>query len=75
MANPLYSMFGGQNTDPIMSSFQNFMESMKGKNPNAILNDIISSGKINQEQLNAIQQQAQSIYARLNGMKGMFGFK
>lgn len=75
MANPLFDTLGGQNQDPLMGSFQQFMNSMRGKNPNAILNELVSSGQINQQQLNAVQQQAQSISARLNGMKSLFGFK
>ena len=58
-----------------MGSFQQFMTQMRGKDPNAILNELVSSGRINQQQLNAVQQQAQGIASRLNSMKGMFGFK
>lgn len=75
MSNPLYSMFGGQNQDPLMGSFQQFMNSMRGKNSNVILNELVPSGRINQQQLNAVQQQAQNISARLNVMKSLFGFK
>lgn len=75
MANPLFDMFGGQQTDPITTSFQQFMTSMRGKDPNAILNELIASGRVNQQQLNAVQQQAQGLSARLSGLKGLFGFK
>lgn len=75
MASPLFKAFGGQPQDPLMGSFQQFMTQMRGKDPNAILNELVSSGRINQQQLNAVQQQAQGIASRLNSMKGMFGFK
>lgn len=55
--------------------FQNFMNSMKGKNPNDLLNYMISSGQINQQQLNFAQQKAKEIEGQLNSYKGMFGFK
>lgn len=55
--------------------FKDFMNSMKGKNPNDLLNYMISSGQINQQQLNFAQQKAKEIEGQLNGFKGMFGFK
>ena len=49
------------------------MQQMKGKDPNAIINEMVSSGKISQEQLNHVQQQAQQMSGMFDGMRGMFG--
>ena len=42
----------------MMAQFQQFMQQMQGKNPNAIIQDMLQSGKISQAQLNQAQQQA-----------------
>lgn len=57
-----------------MQMFQQFMQQMRGKNPNDILNQLVSSGKINQSQLNQAQQMAQKMAGQFDGFKGMFGF-
>lgn len=72
MANPLFSMLGGQN--PLISQFTNFMNTMQGKDPQQILNDMISSGKINQNQLNMAQQKAKEMETVFSGIKNNFGF-
>lgn len=57
--NPFYQ---AMNPRPnMMQQFQNFMQSMQGKDPKAMLNDLVSSGRVSQEQLNAAQQQAQQL--------------
>ena len=76
MANPLYNMLGNQQPqNNMISVFQNFMQQMKGKNPHDILQNVISSGKINQEQLNQLQGQANQIMSQFDSLKNMFGFK
>ncbi len=62
--NPLYSQFGNQNNG-IIQQFQRFMQEMKGINPNEKIKELVSSGKVSQQQLNAAQQQAQQ-------MQGLF---
>ena len=52
-----------------------FMQQMKGKDPNAVLNDLISSGKISQDQLNVVQQYANQKMGLFNQFKSMFGFQ
>lgn len=58
-----------------LGMFPQFMQQMKGKDPNQIINQMIQSGKINQQQLNMVQQQAQQMQNQFAQFKGMFGFK
>lgn len=58
-----------------MRTFQNFMQSMRGQDPNQILNQMISSGRITQQQLNQVQMQAKQMESQFDGFKKMFGFK
>ncbi len=60
--------------NPMMQQFPKFMQMMRGKDPNQMLNDLISSGQVNQDQLNAAQKQYQQMGNMLNQFKGMFGF-
>ncbi len=59
--NPLFKQFGNQQNGNILQQFGQFMQQMKGKNPNEIINQLVSEGKVNQQQLNAVQQQAQQM--------------
>ena len=66
--NPLYQ---AMNPRPnMMQQFQNFMQSMQGKDPKAMLNDLVASGRVSQEQLNAAQQQAQHLANVFQSMPG-----
>lgn len=58
-----------------MQMFQQFMQSMRGQDPNQILNQMISSGRITQHQLNQVQMQAKQMESQFDGFKKMFGFK
>ena len=71
--NPFFGVMGGGGRPNMMQQFQQFMQQMKGKDPNAIINEMVSSGKISQEQLNHVQQQAQQMSGVFDGMRGMFG--
>lgn len=70
MPNPFYNPM--QNNP--LQSFVSFMQSMKGKDPNAILNDLVKSGKVNQQQLNVAQQKAKEMSGAFEGFRSMFGF-
>ena len=70
---PFLGVMGGGGRPNMMQQFQQFMQQMKGKDPNAIINEMVSSGKISQEQLNHVQQQAQQMSGMFDGMRGMFG--
>ena len=70
MANPLYQALGQPN---VLNQFQQFMNSMQGRDPNQILNELISSGKVSQAQLDQAQQRAQQMAAMFEPLRGMFG--
>lgn len=63
MSSPIFNAMGGNNN--MMNQFRRFMSQMQGKNPNTEINKLLQSGRLNQQQLNQIQQQAEQ-------MKGMF---
>lgn len=66
--NPFYQ---AMNPRPnMMQQFQQFMSQMQGKDPEAMLNDLVSSGRVSQEQLNAAQQQAQQLANVFQSMPG-----
>lgn len=65
MNSPVFRAMGGQNGGNMMQQFQRFMQEMKGKNPQEEINKLLQSGKVSQQQLNQVQQQAQQ-------MQGMF---
>lgn len=72
MSNPFYTPLQAQNNP--LQSFVSFMQNMKGQNPNTILNNLVSSGKISQQQLNVAQQKAKEMSGAFNGFRSMFGF-
>lgn len=79
MANPLFQALGSANGPQgnpmnMMQAFQQFMQQNQGKNPNEMIQQLLSSGKLNQQQLNQAQQMAKQMEGPLNGLKGMFGF-
>lgn len=65
MNSPVFSAMGGNQGGNMMQQFQRFMQEMKGKNPQEEINKLLQSGKVSQQQLNQVQQQAQQ-------MQGMF---
>ena len=74
MPNPIFQVLGGGNSQSnMMQQFQQFMNQMKGKDPNAMINELVSSGKLTHSQLDAAQKQAQQMRGMFEGMRGMFG--
>ena len=74
MPNPIFQVLGGGNSQSnMMQQFQQFMNQMKGKDPNAVIQDMMQSGKITQDQYNQARQQAQQMQGMFEGMRGMFG--
>ena len=64
MSSSLYNSMGRQTQNPIGGQFQQFMGQMQGKNPQEMINQMLTSGQLSQQQLAPM----------LNGMKNMFGF-
>lgn len=72
--NPIYSALGGgKAANPMLTQFSRFMQEMKGKDPNAMIQELVSSGRVSQQQLDAAQKQAQQMQGMFEGMRGMFG--
>ena len=71
--NPFFNAMGGNKQPNMMQQFQQFMNQMKGKDPNAVIQDMMQSGKITQDQYNQARQQAQQMQGMFEGMQGMFG--
>lgn len=70
MGNPFYN----QTPNNPMNGFINFMQSMRGQDPNKILTNLVNSGKVNQQQLNIAQQRAKQLSGAFDGLRSMFGF-
>lgn len=58
----------------MQDGFIGFMQQNKGKNPNQILQEMMSSGQISQEHLNMAQAMAQKLEKQFSGLRGMFHF-
>ena len=69
--NPFYQAMGPRPN--MMQQFQQFMSQMQGKDPNQIIQQMVSSGRISQAQLDQAQRQAQQMQGMFEGMRGMFG--
>ena len=65
MANPIYQALNGNNQPNMLQQFQQFMNQMRGKDPNQMINELVSSGQISQAQLNQAQKQAQQMQQML----------
>lgn len=64
-------MAGFQN--PLIMAFNQFMQSMRGQDPTAILNQMVSSGRINQRALDAAQSKVNDLAKQLDSIKKDFG--
>ena len=70
MSNPLFNLLGGQNPmQAIMSRFQQFQQSFHG-DPRQQVQQLLNSGKVNQQQYNQAVQMAQQFQRMLGGMFG-----
>ena len=57
-----------------MMQFNQFMQQMRGQDPNAIINQLVASGRINQQQINQAHQRAKELEKQFEGIKKNFGF-
>lgn len=68
--NPFYQAMGGNRQPNMMQQFQQFMNQMRGKDPNAMIQELVSSGRVSQQQLDQAQKQAQQIANTFQSMPG-----
>ena len=71
--NPFFQAMGGNRQPNMMQQFQSFMQQMRGKDPNAMIQELVSSGRVSQQQLDQAQRQAQQMAAMFEPLRGMFG--
>lgn len=58
----------------MQNGFIQFLQQNKGKNPNQILQEMMGSGQISQQQLNMAQAMAKRLEQQFSGLRGMFHF-
>ena len=73
MSNSIFNDLNKNQQNGIEQQFQQFMQFMQGKDPNVMINEIVRSGRITQEQLNFVQHRAQQMQGMFEKFKGMFG--
>ena len=73
MGNPFFGVMGGGGRPNMMQQFQQFMSQMRGKDPNAMIQELVSSGRVSQQQLDQAQKQAQQMQGMFAPLRGMFG--
>lgn len=74
MPNELYQQMQGQQGNSLEQNFMNFMNQFRGQNPRQIIDSLVSSGKVTQQQLNIAQQRAGQMSNIFEGFKPRFGF-
>lgn len=57
-----------------VNAFKQFMEQMKGQDPNQLIQSMVQSGKLTQQQLNMIQMQAKQMEGQFADVRKMLGF-
>lgn len=57
----------------LATQFNQFMQQMRGYDPNAILNQLVASGRLSQQQINEAHKRAKTIENELEGLRKTFG--
>ena len=60
MSNPLYDQFGNKGNNGFISQFNQFKKNFNG-NPQQMIQQMLNSGKITQDQLNQAMQRANQL--------------
>ena len=60
MSNPLFDQFGNKGGNDFISQFNKFKKSFSG-NPQQMIQQMLNSGKITQDQLNSAMQRANQL--------------
>ena len=71
--NPFFQAMGGNRQPNMIQQFQQFMNQMRGKDHNAMIKELVSSGRVSQQQLDQAQQRAQQMQQMFEPLRGMFG--
>ena len=59
--------------NPLQMQFNQFMQQVKGRDPNALIQKLVSSGRVSQQQLDMAQKQAEMYKSQFDGMRKTFG--
>ena len=59
--------------NPLQMQFKQFMQQMRGQDPNKLIQQLVSSGKVSQQQLDAAQKQANAYKSQFENMRKTFG--
>ena len=65
MMNPILSQLRANNPMQMLAQFNQFRQQMAGKDPEAMVNELLRSGKMSQQQFEQLKQQAQSFMSLL----------
>ena len=65
MPNPMLSRLNATNPVQMLQRFAEFKNSMQGKDPEAMVNELLRSGKMTQQQFEQLKSQAQSFMSLL----------
>lgn len=68
--NPFFQAMQSKQPMNFWQRFQQFRNEMQGKDPNALIQEMMQSGKITQDQYNQARQQAQQIANTFQSMPG-----
>ena len=60
--------------NPLEMQFNQFMQQMRGQDPNAIINQLLANGKVNQQQINQAHQKVKELDKQFEEIKKSFGF-
>ena len=69
MANPLYQQFGKQPSNPIsqiIAQAREMQRTFRG-DPKQVVQQMLNSGQMSQQQFNALAQQANAIMSQMKG--------
>lgn len=65
MINPILSQLKPNNPIAMLQQFNQFRQQMAGKDPEAMVNELLRSGKMSQQQFEQLKAQAQSFMSLL----------
>lgn len=72
--NPNMNNPANPNGNPMGNNFIDFMNRMRGNDPNAMIRQMVQSGQLSQDQLNLVQQRARQMTQMFEPFRKMFNF-